>query len=172
MTAIEWLIEKIYARGPIGEDTPTWLKELYNQAKLLHKQEIIDAHIAGQPLYSCQSEKAETYYQETFVSKGSDTLKDYHIVDTNEMVQLPKQETFGSKDINGNEIKSQTLSEKYQEYKDWLNEIPEISDEEIEGAARTYTFDEYQKVIDYESYDTYNDFVNGAKWYREQLKQK
>ena len=48
----------------------------------------------------------------------------------------------------------------------------EISDEEIEGAARTYTFDEYQKVIHYEIYDTYNDFVNGAKWYREQLKQR
>jgi hypothetical protein len=48
----------------------------------------------------------------------------------------------------------------------------EISDEEIEESARKYTFDEYQKVIHYENYDTYNDFVNGAKWYREQLKQR
>jgi hypothetical protein len=47
----------------------------------------------------------------------------------------------------------------------------EITDEEIEEGARKYTFDEYQKVIHYETYDTYNDFVNGAKWYREQLKQ-
>jgi hypothetical protein len=48
----------------------------------------------------------------------------------------------------------------------------EISDEEIEKAAREYTFNEYQKVIDYENYDTYNDWINGAKWYREQLKTK
>ena len=91
MTSIEWLVKELYARGPIGQDTPTWLKELYEQSKQMYKQEILDAHIAGQPLYSCQSEKAEQYYQETFVSKGSgDTLKDYQIVDTNEMVdQVP-----------------------------------------------------------------------------------
>ena len=46
----------------------------------------------------------------------------------------------------------------------------EISDKEIEKQAKQYTFDEYQKVVDYEKYDTYNDFINGAKWYREQLK--
>ena len=49
----------------------------------------------------------------------------------------------------------------------------EISDEEIEKWAKEYTCEEYQKLIfDFENYDTYNDFVNGAKWYREQLKQK
>jgi hypothetical protein len=66
MTSIEWLEKEIWRRGPIGEDTPTWLKELYQQAKQMYKQEILDAHIAGQPLYSCQSEKAETYYKETY----------------------------------------------------------------------------------------------------------
>ena len=35
----------------------------------------------------------DQYYTSTYGSKGSgDTLKDYHIVDTNEMVQLPQQE--------------------------------------------------------------------------------
>jgi len=90
MTSIEWLVKELYARGPIGQDTPTWLKELYEQSKQMYKQEILDAHIAGQPLYSCQSEKAEQYYQETFVSKGSDD----HIVDTNEMIEVPQQETL------------------------------------------------------------------------------
>jgi len=47
----------------------------------------------------------------------------------------------------------------------------EISDEEIEKWAKEYTCKEYEKLIfDYENYDTYNDFVNGAKKYREQLK--
>jgi hypothetical protein len=35
----------------------------------------------------------ETYYNETFVSKGIDnTLKESHIVDTNEMIEVPQQE--------------------------------------------------------------------------------
>jgi hypothetical protein len=48
-----------------------------------------------------------------------------------------------------------------------------ISEEEIEKEAMQYTFDQFQKsVLNYEEYDTYNDFVNGAKWMREQLKSK
>lgn len=47
----------------------------------------------------------------------------------------------------------------------------EISDEEIKKWAKEYTCKEYDRLIfDYENYDTYNDFVNGAKKYREQLK--
>jgi hypothetical protein len=56
-----------------------------------------------------------------------------------------------------------------------LNEmmIKKVSDEEIEKEAMQYTFDQFQKsVLNYEEYDTYNDFVNGAKWMREQLKLK
>jgi hypothetical protein len=81
------------------------------------------------------SDGLKQYYNEKFGSKGSDdTLKDYHIVDTNEMI--------------------------------------EISYEEIEKWGKEYTCKEYGKLIfDYENYDTYGDFVNGAKKYREQLKQ-
>jgi hypothetical protein len=47
----------------------------------------------------------------------------------------------------------------------------EISDEEIEKWAKEYTCKEYEKLIfDYENYDEYRDFVNGAKKYREQIK--
>jgi hypothetical protein len=49
----------------------------------------------------------------------------------------------------------------------------EISDDEIEKWAKEYTCNEYEKLIfDYENYDEYRDFVNGAKKYREQLKNK
>jgi len=68
--------------------------------------------------------------QETFVSKGSDdTLKDYHIVDTNKMVELPQQE---------------------------------LSDEEIATFAMGY----------YNNNDADYYVSIGAKWYREQLKQR
>jgi hypothetical protein len=36
-TAVEWLEKEIWKRGPIGEDTPTWLKELYEQAKEMER---------------------------------------------------------------------------------------------------------------------------------------
>jgi len=53
------------------------------------------------------------------------------------------------------------ISEKYQQYKDWLNEIPEISDEEIEKAAANLANPNADKT---------DNWIEGAKWYREQLK--
>jgi len=41
-TPVEWLEQQINARGPIGEDTPTWLKELYEQAKAMDKENMIE----------------------------------------------------------------------------------------------------------------------------------
>lgn len=38
----------------------------YNYLLEVEKQQILNAHMAGQPLYSCQSEKAEQYYNETY----------------------------------------------------------------------------------------------------------
>jgi hypothetical protein len=54
------------------------------------------------------------------------------------------------------------ISDKYEQYKDWLNEIPEISDEEIKrGIKREYLFSnsEEKRLM-----------IEGAIWYREQLK--
>ena len=58
-----------------------------------------------------------------------------------------------------------TTSDKWKEYQDWLNEPPEISDEEIEKAAR-----DYDNSVIYEPPLLH--FEQGAFWYREQLKQK
>ena len=73
MTSIEWLEKEIYKRGPIGADTPTWLKELYEQAKEVHKQEIIDAVLFGMQKGLNINKVPETdnnwvnnYYKETF----------------------------------------------------------------------------------------------------------
>jgi hypothetical protein len=141
MTSIEWLKQEYKVSGILTDLD-------FEQAKEMHKQEIIKSRENGiiegikrtNNNYYSSILESEQYYQETFVSKGNDTLKDYHIVDTNEMIELPQQE---------------------------------ISDEEIEKWAKEYTCKEYEKLIfDYENYDEYRDFINGAKWYREQLKSK
>ena len=68
-------------------------------------------------------------------------------------------------------------SDKYYTIIDQAKEMEkqqtEISDEEIKKWAKEYTCKEYDRLIfDYENYDTYDDFINGAKKYREQLKKK
>jgi hypothetical protein len=87
MTAIDWLEIQIknedhHTEGELGNaciDVNTLLM-LVEQAKEMHKQEIIDAWENGQDSFS--SRNAEQYYQETFVSKGSGE------------VELPQQETL------------------------------------------------------------------------------
>jgi hypothetical protein len=77
MTSIEWLIEQLEQKGDMREtasirnlqlniDTSDYL-ELKKQAKEMHKQEIIDSAERWKG-----TDFAERYYQETFVSKGSD----------------------------------------------------------------------------------------------------
>lgn len=65
-TPVEWLVQQINARGPIGEDIPTWLKELYEKAKAMEKQQIIEAFKHGKlpPLFL--NFDAEQYYNETY----------------------------------------------------------------------------------------------------------
>jgi hypothetical protein len=59
---------------------------------------------------------------------------------------------------------SQTTSDKWKEYQDWLNETPEISDEEIQKAIDAY----FPKT----DINARWGWKLGAEWYREQLKQK
>jgi hypothetical protein len=98
-TSIEWLWEEIDNLVPYQDiNSAQQFYGLLEKAKEMHKQEIVDAWIEGESsVYITTGEiytdgDAEQYYQETFVSNGSDTLKDYHIVDTNEMVQLSQEE--------------------------------------------------------------------------------
>jgi hypothetical protein len=59
-TAVQWLIGQYYDNeGAIS------IKQL-EQAEEMEKEKIINAHIDGQPLYSCQSEKAEQYYNKMY----------------------------------------------------------------------------------------------------------
>jgi len=123
MTSIEWLIEQLMERGFQEKNF-----EILNQAKEMHKQEIIDA-VDSNFSYSSNEYPTlgEQYYHKTFVSNESNN----HISDISKMVEVHQQE---------------------------------ISDEEIEKAAR-----------DYDNSVIYGPpllhFEQGAFWYREQLKQ-
>jgi hypothetical protein len=132
MTSIEWLIEQIkeYDFTPPSNNEEyvilmtKWIFDAkIDEALEMHKQEIIDAYNKSFELRDKPYSTAEKYYQETFVSKGSDD----HISDISKMVDVPQEE---------------------------------ISDEEIEKAAPLGN-------------PTLEDgFIRGARWYREQLKNK
>jgi len=61
MTSIEWLKSEYIKRS---DSLPSGV---FEDAKEMHKQEIVEAYCNGNDLIG-----AEQYYEETFVSKGSD----------------------------------------------------------------------------------------------------
>ncbi len=65
-------------------------KRICEETKEMHKQEIIDAHLLGliRSLDMEATKQANEYYQETFVSKGSDEM------DSNYSQHVTKNHTF------------------------------------------------------------------------------
>jgi hypothetical protein len=63
-TAVKWLEFEIYKRGPKEDNPPQWLKELYDQAKEMEKQQIMDSWKNGDGWNG--EYFAEEYYNETF----------------------------------------------------------------------------------------------------------
>jgi hypothetical protein len=87
MTSIEWLENEIkksihYYRliEDIESKSTIVQSNIFEQAKEIHKQEMKEMYLKG-----------IENYDSTFKRKD-DTLKDYHIVEANEMVEFPKQE--------------------------------------------------------------------------------
>jgi hypothetical protein len=68
-TAVEWLEFEINRRGPKEDNPPQWLKELYEQAKEMEKEQIIDAYYQGDADSDNIHVDAEKYYNETFKSE-------------------------------------------------------------------------------------------------------
>ena len=146
MTSIQWLGYELNTKLFYDISPELWqeVNKIFEQAKEMHKQEIIDAFKSGlkSPYHqdytfvtqdNQEGTKSAQYYQEAFVSKGSKgsgalTEGSGVVGNIGGAVELPEQE---------------------------------ISDEEIE------------KAIVYDYIDPYTEgFINGAKWYREQLKQR
>ena len=85
MTSIEWLFNELWDEP---KDKFTWYSIL-NKALEKHKQEIIDAYNNG------DLRSADLYYQEIFVSKGSDEhICTYEKCPQCLKAQLPQQETL------------------------------------------------------------------------------
>mgnify|MGYP003334547571 CR=1 FL=1 len=81
-TSVEWLLTKMtHMNYFIGND----LLQAFEQAQKINKREIIDAHMSG---YNSMR-NSETYYNETF----------NHIVDTNEMIDVPKPNDVREDDV-------------------------------------------------------------------------
>jgi hypothetical protein len=94
MTSIDWLVEKVNSDCL----NSTFIrKELIDEAKEMHKQEIIQAHDMGY-IDGGNHKKftAEMYYEETFVSKGSDfkQFSLYEYKDTITSADTPVFKTF------------------------------------------------------------------------------
>ena len=87
MTSIEWLKDYMQKMQYfIGND----LLEAFEEAKEMHKQEIIDAAERWKG-----TDFAERYYQETFVSKGSnETPMERKLLKSGFVDIVPKQETL------------------------------------------------------------------------------
>ena len=107
MTSIEWLIEQTRK--------PEWhsLKrgEIFGIAKEMHKQEIIKSFEYGVSEgvltdinYLKCNEEAEQYYQETFVSKGSDEVELPQQEISDEEIEKAAWEYVYNHKINGHNI--------------------------------------------------------------------
>jgi hypothetical protein len=151
MTSIEWLENEIkksihYYRliEDIESKSTIVQSNIFEQAKLLHKQEIIDAWEMGR-FNIDDVGLGEQYYQETFVSKGSDETKEESLVEK----MIPHQLKY-----NLDVMEKLTRTSPQQE----------ISDEEIEKAS--------YKFWNFNEHTASSAWKLGAKWYREQLKQK
>ena len=80
MTSIEWLIKELDELIPYGSITTSQLfEDVLEEAKEMHKQEIVRAFIDGEENvwdrknegHEFKYDNHEQYYQETFGSKGS-----------------------------------------------------------------------------------------------------
>lgn len=67
VTAVEWYENEINRRGPKEDNPPKWLQELYNVAKKMEKEQIVNAWMATDN--ELQRLAAEQYYNETFNAK-------------------------------------------------------------------------------------------------------
>jgi hypothetical protein len=117
----------------------------------MHKQEILAAFTEGanDGYDGCYDSNKEQYYQEKFVSKGSDD----HISDISKMVEDETQPTT---------YKVDTWTSFHHDKERIINAL--ISDEEIQKAIDAY----FPKT----DINARWGWKLGAEWYREQLKSK
>ena len=186
-TAVEWFANQLGIKNG----------SMLEQAKEMEKQQIIDANYDGQRLHSKSCTKqmlqdnAESYFAETYGSKGSDE----HIGDTNKMIctddncphcaeDIAQMQDDEINDIIKNDTSVMLVCEDCgmetcdcgltddeiiirDLHKQLTSSQTEISDEEIYKEA------EHKSKIfrGWTEYET-SAWVMACQWYREQLKKK
>jgi hypothetical protein len=170
-TAVEWLenqiktskyfyklMEDINSRSTVAQSN------IFEQAKAMEKEQIINTFKDAQVFKVMNDEtRAEQYYNEQYVSKESDD----HIGDANEMIEISDESWEG---CDGCTEQDEIMYKNgyVKGYNAAVSELPkEISDEEIE--EQSWGYREVTKDMEIPPNE---DWSNGAKWYREQLKNK
>jgi hypothetical protein len=191
MTSVDWLESKLDIILPLDFEWDK-LEKIFEQAKEMHKQEIIDAY------YQCGRDNFEhikvinrsatEYYDETYrknivISQTQHNSPKDENKDSFGKIKFTEEEwdelNNGSKGSDEVELPQTEISDESWEgcdgcteqdevmykngyvkgYNAAIADLPkEISDEEIEKASEITPF--------------YYGFIEGAKWYREQLKLK
>ena len=170
-TAVEWLIEQInkhWDNKDVNSD------ELIKQAKEMEKQMVIDI-VEKSRATGLTGE----YLLLTYGSKGSDVtasqlkISDSCIPPESFTLSLDREEPpIIVIDKEGFKYKGELVEDKGEIYKLFKNYLTssqtEISDEEIQQEAIKYGWG----LGFANSNGVYDAWVNGCKWYREQLKKK
>ena len=165
-TAVEWLVEQMIYQMATRIENTTIGCELFEQAKEMEKQQIIDAAERWKG-----TDFAEKYYAETYGSKGSDD----HICTYEKCPQCLKNTSPQTETLEESAERLfpkekyptsfETLRKAFISNAKWKAKT-EISDEEIEKWVASTPYyghctPEYKEGLE-----------EGAKWYREQLKQR
>jgi hypothetical protein len=194
MTSIEWLEKELLKNGYVNkgyhsQDSLNHLENLFIQSKEMHEKELFEYWNGGINSTEEGGKSFEQYYQETFVSKGSDVTKEESKQETleeaanidfslfkkgffkwEEEQQLPQQEISDSAKDTADYIDRHIIESMKELAKEGFKpKLSEISDEEIEKAAREW----YEKEGPYKpSAIALKTWGYAIRWYREQLKNK
>ena len=160
-TALDWYWDKIKSHFEHDGDLFETATFTFAIAKQKEKEQIIDATYASR-------RTGEGYYDETYGSKGSDETKGGYICPATK-VQCDDECCVSAKDCHI-QASEGILSESPQiEISD--EEIEEASEQEYDQQSKSYEDDITDPFYNYPKYLKIG-FIDGVKWYREQLKQK
>ena len=146
MTSIEWLMERY-----LSQNYDLTIVD-FDRAKEMHRQEIIDSYSAGEDNIDndgCTIGRngKETYYQETFVSKGSDD----HISDISKMVENDVEKsavdflisTFSHNDI----LDHKRIRSNKQLYNLYLRLKKQAKEMELKAKSTLYTEEQVRESM-------------------------
>jgi hypothetical protein len=147
-TAVEWLENKLaenLAKIIIDKDH-ILIEKLFEQAKEMEKEQIIDAHNAGKNILP-PNESGQQYYNETYGSKESDgNFKQFSLYEHKETIATADTPTSFQTEITDKELEQEILNFLYCfEYEEIPHSASYKFDYEACAKALTQRFKEILK---------------------------